>query len=161
MRRLVVASELAAPPEAVWAHAVSPEGVNHELGPWLRMRFPPGASDLARVPTGTPLGRCWILLGGLLPVEYDDLTLVEVEPGRRFLERSRLLSQRVWEHERCVEATPGGALLTDRLGFVPRLAGLGALHAVLFRAVFRWRHARLRRRFGGRPAWPGSGGRPA
>ncbi len=44
------------------------------------------------VEVGEPLGRSWILLGGLIPVDFDDLRLVELEPGRRFLERSRTLT---------------------------------------------------------------------
>lgn len=152
-RRLVVASDLEAAPGVVWRHAISPEGVNHELGPLLRMTFPAHVEDLtAGWRPGEPLGRSWLRLGGALPVEFDDLAFVEVEPGRRFLERSRLLTQRLWEHERCVEPTAGGTRLTDRLAFVPRVGWLGPLHAVVFRAVFAWRHRRLRQRFGGRPA---------
>lgn len=153
LRRFAIASMLHAAPEAVWRHAASPEGVNHELGPWLRMTFPRGVDDLAADGPGAR-GRCWLLLGGVLPVEYDDLSFAEVEPGRRFLERSTLLSQRAWEHERVVEPAPGGARLTDRIAFAPRLRALGPAHALVFRAVFRWRHHRLRRRFGGRPAEP-------
>ncbi|MDX1648346.1 MAG: hypothetical protein R3263_00705 [Myxococcota bacterium] len=154
-----MASALDAPPEAVWRHAVSPEGVNHELGPWLRMTFPADVRDLAEgwrpEAPARRLGRCWLLLGGVLPVEYDDLVFAELEPGRRFLERSVLLSQRRWEHERCVGPAPEGTRLVDRVGFAPRLPLLGPVHAWVFRAVFRWRHHRLRRRFGGRPAHPG------
>ena len=62
-----------------------------------------------------PLGRSWILLGGVLPVDYDDLCLAELEPGRRFLERSRTLAFRVWQHERVVEPEGAGACgVTDR-----------------------------------------------
>ena len=64
------------------------------------------------------LGRSWILLGGLLPVDYDDLKLAELEPGRRFLERSRTLTFSVWQHERIVEPEgEGRCRVTDRLGF--------------------------------------------
>jgi len=149
LREFVVSSALAAAPEIVWAHAVSPRGVNRELRPLLRMTFPAQASDLtASWQPGQRLFRSWLLLGGLVPVEYDDLAFAEVEPGRRFLERSSLLSQRVWEHERIVQPAPPGCRLTDRLRFAPRVPGLSPLYTLLFKAVFRLRHRNLRRIFG-------------
>ena len=33
-----------------------------------------------------------------MPIDYDDLTFIELEPVRRFLERSPMLSQREWQH---------------------------------------------------------------
>lgn len=149
MGELTRSSVLRASPEAVWAHAMSPSGVNRELWPLLRMTFPIDVRDLAeRWRPGRVLFRSWILLLGILPVEYDDLAFAEVEPGRRFLERSTLLSQRLWEHERIVEAADGGTRLTDRVHFVPRVASLAPIHGAVFRAVFRLRHRNLRRLFG-------------
>jgi hypothetical protein len=146
---LEIRSELRASAEVVWRHAVSPAGVNRELRPLLRMTFPAEVSDFtAGWRPGEKRFRSWLLLGGVLPVEYDDLTFVEVEPGRRFLERSRLLTQRFWRHERIVEPLPGGCRLTDRLCFAPRLGFLGAPFALVFRAVFELRHHNLRRDFG-------------
>jgi len=145
----VVSSILSAKPDAVWRHAVSPSGVNHEFRPLLRMTFPAGIADLtAGWQPGKRVFRSWLLLGGLLPVDYDDVVFAEVEPGRRFLERSSLLSQRVWDHERRVESTSAGCRVTDRVRFQPRLAWLGALYGPLFKAVFRWRHRNLRGLFG-------------
>jgi ligand-binding SRPBCC domain-containing protein len=147
-RELRFSSSLDASPEIVWRHATRPDGVNRELRPLLRMTFPAGLDDLtASWRPGERLFRSWILLGGLLPVEYDDLALVEVEPGRRFLERSSLASQRVWEHERIVEPEGTGCRVTDRIRFVPRIPWLGPLHALAFRMVFRLRHRNLRRTF--------------
>lgn len=56
----------------VWRRVTSFDGINAELGPVLRMRTPPALRDatLATVPLGVPLGRAWILLFGVLPVEY-------------------------------------------------------------------------------------------
>jgi ligand-binding SRPBCC domain-containing protein len=85
-------------------------------------------------------------------VEYDDLTVVRLEPGRGFLERSSMLSLRVWEHERTLEAAPGGCLVTDRLRFEPRLPGTTGVARATVAFLFRHRHRRLRRRFGGTPA---------
>jgi hypothetical protein len=112
------------------------------------MTFPADVSDLTRSwQPGKRLFRSWLLLGGVLPVDYDDVSFSEVEPGRRFLERSSLLTQRVWEHERIIEPAPPGCRLTDRVRFVPRWAWLAPVYARLFEAVFRLRHRNLRRLF--------------
>jgi hypothetical protein len=101
------------------------------------------------VEVGASLGRSWILVGGLVPVDFDDLRLVELEPGRRFLERSRTLSFSVWQHERVVEPLgEGRCRLTDRLGFElrPALAwmpGAAGLARAIVAAIFRHRHRRL------------------
>jgi hypothetical protein len=103
--------------------------------------------DLGAVRAG-PLGRSWILLFGVLPVDYDDLCLEWVDPGRGFLERSTMLSQRLWEHERTIEPLPGGCELTDSVAWEPRLPLPGGLMRPLFGAFFRHRHRRHRARFG-------------
>jgi hypothetical protein len=94
------------------------------------------------------LFRSWILLAGILPVEYDDLAFEEVEPGYRFLERSSMFTQRIWEHERVIEPCPQGCRVTDRVYFEPRLPGIGAILTIIYKAVFRWRHRNLRSLFG-------------
>ncbi|MEO8091697.1 MAG: hypothetical protein ABI726_03175 [bacterium] len=148
-------SHLAAPAGKVWARAITPEGINHELGPWLRMTMPPGLRgatiDDARV--GERLGRGWLLLGGVLPVNYDDLCLAEVEPGRRFLERSSMLSLRVWQHERIVEpAAEEGCTVTDRLSLRLRrplawIPGADRIAAAIVGRLFAHRHRRLATHF--------------
>lgn len=113
------------------------------------MTFPAHVTDLSAAwEPGRRLFRSWLLLGGVVPIEYDDLTFVAVEPGRRFVERSSLLTQRVWEHERRIEPTPAGCRLTDRVRFAPRVAWLAPVFASVFHAVFRLRHHNLRRAFG-------------
>jgi hypothetical protein len=107
---------------------------------------------LAAVAVGERLCRSWVLLLGVLPVDYDDITLVRLDPPRGFLERSRMLSQSEWEHDRTIESADGGCLLTDRVRFQPRLPLPETLLLGLYGYIFRHRHRRLRRRFGGRPA---------
>jgi len=96
--RFAIRSTLSAAPDDVWRHVSSPEGVAYELRPIVKMTFPSHIVRLTpeTVPMGERLCRSWILLGGVVPVDYDDVTLVELEPGRRFLERSRMATQRVW-----------------------------------------------------------------
>jgi hypothetical protein len=153
MRRraeLRVQSRLEAEPQAVWERVMSAEGVNFEMAPLLRMTVPRGldALDLDSARPGR-LGRSWILLFGLIPVDYDDLGLERIEPGRGFVERSTMLSQRLWEHERTIEPLPsGGCTLTDRIAWESRLPLPGRLLRPLFGAFFRHRHRRLHRQFG-------------
>jgi hypothetical protein len=157
-------STLPVPAPEVWGRAVTPEGINDELRPLLRMTMPPNlrGKTIDEVEVGGPLGRSWILLGGLVPVDFDDLCLVELEPGRRFLERSRTLSFSVWQHERVVEPDGEGACrVTDRLGFELRpvvawIPGMASLARAIVAALFRHRHRRLARRYSG--ATPGVAG---
>ena len=149
-----IASRLEAAPEIVWARVSTVAGVNAELRPIARMTAPRGVDSLADVDValGQRLFRSWVLLFGLLPIDYDDLTLVRLEPGRGFHERSSMLSQRVWEHERTLVAEGCGCRVTDRLRFEPRTPiPAGAVERVV-RLLFQHRHRRLRRTFGGRPA---------
>ena len=141
------------PAAAVWERAVPEEGINDELAPILRMTMPEGLAGrtVDTVDVGVPLGRSWILLGRVLPVDYDDLCLVELEPGRRFLERSRTLAFSVWQHERIVEPEgEGRCRVTDRLGFVLKrgvawIPGVARLAAAVVAFLFRHRHRRLAR----------------
>ncbi len=143
-----LSSDLRAPPEEVWSHATHMRGVNREFFPLVRMSCP--VSD-GRLPSPPPLGqrlfRSWILLFGLLPIDYDDLTFAEFESGRRFLESSVMFSQKQWVHERLLTPTATGCRLTDSVRFTPRLRPLGALHLAVFRLAFHWRHRNLRRLF--------------
>jgi ligand-binding SRPBCC domain-containing protein len=139
-----VSSRLAAAPGDVWERVASIEGVNAELAPWVRMTLPEGAELRAG-----PLGRSWILLAGLLPIDYDDVVLESYAPGRGFRERSTLGSASAWWHDRTLLGLPGGGCrVVDEIRFTPRAAALGGLQAFLFEAMFRWRHHRLRRHFG-------------
>jgi ligand-binding SRPBCC domain-containing protein len=149
------ASHLDASVDAVWRHVTTPEGVNDELRPWMRMTVPAGwtGTGIDQVAPGTFLGRSWILLFGFVPFDFDDLTVAEVGPGH-FLERSRTLSARVWEHERTVTAADPGCEIRDRITFDSRFGPLAPAHAAVVRALFARRHARLRRRFGDRAAPP-------
>ena len=145
LREFQVSSVVPASPAEVWARVSTIEGINFELMPLARMTCPAEfvGLDPAGVRLGERLYRSWVLLLGLLPVEYDDLTLLRVEPGRGFLESSRMLSQRRWVHERTLEAVPGGCRVTDRIGFEPRLPAAARVFLRVFRLFFAHRHRRL------------------
>lgn len=143
---LSLTSRLAATSSAVWEHATSFDGINYELHPVVRMTAPRNLRRLqpGDITLGERIFRSWILLVGLVPFDYDDLTLVELEPGRRLLERSTMLSQRRWEHERTVEADgDGGCFVTDRLMFEPRVPPTRLVVEPVIGALFQHRHRRL------------------
>ena len=140
-------SELPAPADAVWRWLVSAEGISRELWPIMKMTMPRGVTsiaDLAIVP-GKPLFRSWILLGGILPIDRSDLTLLELHPGKGFVEESPMLSMKRWRHVRTLSPRDGITELTDRLTFEPRFAT--PLARWFIGVVFRHRHAVLRRHF--------------
>jgi hypothetical protein len=148
---VVQASRVPAPAGAVWARVTSIEGVNHELGPWLRMTVPRRARGLSLddLEPDRAAGRSWVLLGGVLPIDYDEVTIVERGPGMRFLERSPMGSMRFWEHERTVTPRGDGECeVRDRLTFEPRLPAAGRPARALVAGIFAHRHRRLGEWFG-------------
>jgi ligand-binding SRPBCC domain-containing protein len=156
VQRLQRSSLLAISAERMWERATTPAGINAELRPVLRMTMPRGLSGVKidEFPVGRTAGRSWILLGGVLPVDFDDLCLVEIEPPRRFLERSRTLTFSIWEHERLVEPDEDGCRVTDRLGFELRrglrsVPGAARIARAIVGALFSHRHRRLRSAHGG------------
>ncbi len=148
---LVFRSQLDASAPVVWRSVASVEGIAFELWPIARMTFPEEIAVLTEdtVPVGRRLCRSWILALGFIPIDYDDVTIHEFEPGRRFLERSPTLSQRPWIHERIVEPTDGGCVVTDRLEIHPRIPLMRSAIVRTVRLLFSHRHRRLVQRFGG------------
>ncbi len=143
-------SLLAAAADNVWQHAITMRGVNRELWPLARMSYPAEAATLSLTADqlGRPLFRSTIFLCGVLPVDYDRITIVEFERPRRFLERSTMLSQSTWQHERVVEPHGAGCRITDRVEATPRVGLLAPLHRAAFTAAFALRHRNLRKMFG-------------
>jgi ligand-binding SRPBCC domain-containing protein len=154
MRTLFLSSLVAAPADDVWRWVTSPAGINHELMPIFRMTIPRRMKGkvIDELPIAEAIGRSWLLLFGYVPVDFDDITIAEREDGRRFLEKSTMLSFSSWEHERTVTASEGGCEVTDRLTFrlrppLDRLPYAEAAAAMLVRSLFAHRHRRLVRWF--------------
>lgn len=122
--RVAFQSKLATSPAELWDWSTSVHGVDAEMGPVLKLDFPKGMTHIPRDGSGLgqPLGKCKFLLFGIVPVDLSRLTFVEVEPGRRFVEQSPLLSMKSWRHERIISADPDGTRVVDRLEFTPRFA---------------------------------------
>lgn len=138
--------EVAAPVAVVWERVVHPDGINHEMRPWMTMSMPRGAAGLTvdTVELGEPVGRAWLRLFGLVPFDFDHLTVAEVDPGTRFLERSTMLSMRTREHERTLTPVADGTVVHDRVTFRPRLPvpGLASILALVVDAFFQHRQRR-------------------
>jgi hypothetical protein len=89
-----------------------------------------------------------MLLFGVFPIDYDDVCIVEIGPGYRFLERSQMTSSSTWEHERIVaEATSSTCRITDRVRFTPRWLPLGPVLRWFVPRLFAHRHRQLKRRY--------------
>jgi hypothetical protein len=116
-----------APPAVVWERVASFEGVNDELMPIVRMTCPPEHRriDPATVPLGRPWFRSWLLLFGVLPIDWDHLQLVAIDPPHGFHEDSTMLSQR-----RVVPAGDARA----RVGGLRRVYGPHRVRAALSRS---------------------------
>jgi ligand-binding SRPBCC domain-containing protein len=141
-----------APADQVWARVVTPEGINDEVRPWMTMSMPRGAESLTvdNVPIGEPVGRAWLRLFGVVPFDYDRLTIAELVRGRSFDEQSTMMSMRRWRHERSVSPDGNGkAVVHDRITFQLRapLRPLTPIVAASLRALFGHRHRRLQRHF--------------
>lgn len=151
---LTFTTDLRAGADAVWARAITPDGINDELRPVLRMTIPAGGLDLDAAALALParLGRSWLLLGRVLPVDYDDLVIEELSDGH-FLERSQMATLRPWVHERTVTPLAGGCRVTDQLTFalrppLNRVPGARRLAELIVATLFRHRHRRLVQHWG-------------
>lgn len=145
-------STLPLPADVVWDRVTTPAGIRHELRPILTMTMPPGLRGRTLADAdhlvGRPLGKAWLLLLGVLPVDFDDMTLAEVGE-RRFHERSQMLLLPSWQHEREVVPVGNGCEVTDRLTFDARLRVLEPLARRVVELLFAHRHRRLTRWAGG------------
>lgn len=146
-------SDLVAEPEAVWSVVSTMDGVNHELGPFLRMTHPADRSALdgSDVPLGEVLFRSWLLAGGVIPFDRHALRLRSLQPGAGFVEESSSWLQRRWRHERTIASLPGGGCrVTDALTIEPRIGVARPVVQAIVGRLFSHRHRRLVARFGAR-----------
>jgi ligand-binding SRPBCC domain-containing protein len=143
-------STLPAPRETVWQWITSWAGIRRETMPIFALTAPRGMRSIAEVQVvpGQRLFRSYLLYGGLLPLDYIDLTVIELTPGHGFTERSPMASLKLWQHQRQILDAPGGAVrVVDTLTFLPRF--LPGLTRWFVSRLFQHRHAVLRRAFHG------------
>ena len=145
-------SRLRASAADVWTAATSMDRINREMAPWLRMTYPSEAAGLTldspEVRLGEPLFTSYVLFLGVLPVERMLVTLTALEPGRRFVEQSRMLFIRSWRHERTIAPDGDGCVVTDQLTVEPPLPIFTPLVGAIVEAFFGHRHRQLRAFFG-------------
>lgn len=141
-------SRLRTPAPEVWHAAMSLAGINAEAMPVFRMTAPPGVRGMvdAEFVPGQMLFRSRVLAFGLIPYDWTELTLVEFEPGRRFVEQSRMGSMRSWQHIRTIDPLGDGCVVTDELRFEPKWPR--PIARLMIGIAFRNRHRQLKRRFG-------------
>ncbi len=146
------ATRLAAPAERVWRHATTLDGINRELAPWMSMSAPPDLDGLSldddRVVLGEPLFASRVRLLRVLPMETMQVTLVELDRGRRFVEQSPMRTMRTWRHQREVEPDGAGCRLRDTITFEPRIGAAARPLGRLLEAFFGHRHRKLVALFG-------------
>jgi len=145
-------SKLLAPTERVWEWITSVEGISAEMWPLFCMTFPKGIRSLSdlQIKPGVRMFRSFVFLFGVLPIDYSDMTLLELDTGQGFIEQSPMGSMRLWRHERQIvpcPSDPEAVLLVDQLTFSPRMAR--RLVAWFIRRVFTHRHTVLKANLGG------------
>lgn len=133
----------------LWRRVTTSEGINDEMMPFLSMTLPREhrSATMATIPIGSPAGRAPLRLFGLLPIDVDMLTITEMEAESHFQECSWMLSMKRWEHRRTLTDDHGATVVTDTVGFEPRLP---LAHHVMIRVLplfFEHRHRRLERYF--------------
>ena len=144
-------SKLSASHERVWKWITSFDEISAEMWPFFRMTAPKQIRSIEDVcvKLGTPLFRSYVFLFGFLPIDYSDITLIELQRGQGFVEQSHMGSMKLWRHERRIlsdPAEPSAVLLVDKLTFQPRFAT--GVVSWFIRRVFEHRHAVLRAKLG-------------
>jgi ligand-binding SRPBCC domain-containing protein len=140
-------SELKESPDNMWKWITSSEGLNHELFPILHMSSLSNFStkNLDTIELGVPITRSWLLLFGLLPIGFSELTLVELNVGERFIEQSKMSFMKSWRHERIIIPHGAGTIIRDVLTYEPIISN--QLCTFFIKLLFRNRHKKLRNRF--------------
>lgn len=146
-------SEIDCPIERVWDHVTTQEGINDEMGPYLKMTMPRQfkGQSIADVAPGTHIGKSLLLLFGILPCGFDDITITRIDPGRMFLEESTMTGMRIWVHHRTLEPVGDKTIVTDEIILAPqapmgRVPGWGRVITRVLSAFFTHRHRKLNRR---------------
>jgi ligand-binding SRPBCC domain-containing protein len=139
-------SRLHSSAERVWEWITSIDEISAEMWPYFRMSVPRGVRSITdlEIKLGDPMFRSYIFLFGFLPIDFSDMTLVELDSGRGFIEQSPMGSMKLWRHKRRIVPSDSEAvLLIDELTFQPRMAP--RLVAWFIKHVFTHRHEVLRK----------------
>jgi ligand-binding SRPBCC domain-containing protein len=137
----------------VWRRVTTQEGINDEMNPYMKMTMPRQfrGKSIADVTPGTRIGKSLLLLFGIIPFGFDDITIAKIETGRMFREESAMTGMRIWVHHRTLEPKGEKTILTDEITLAPQapmslIPGWGRLLSTILSAFFTHRHRRLSRR---------------
>ena len=120
-------SKLRTDREKLWTWISSVKGISKELWPLVKMTVPPEVLSIENLPfkPGVKVFRSYLLLGGLIPFDYWDLTLTELTANYGFVENSTIGLMQHWRYERIISEHPTDTqmmILTDQMEFAPRFA---------------------------------------
>ncbi len=81
-------SKLRAPRERVWEWITSVNGISAEMWPIFRMTAPKNFSSLSDlvIEPCVRMFRSYVFLFGILPIDYSDMTLLELDVGQGLIE---------------------------------------------------------------------------
>lgn len=140
-RRILVASRLHTPASMVWPRVGQSNGTAHELGPWIRMRWPEALPF-----EGTHV--TWVRFLGFIPLDRFTGTLAAFERGERLaVDGHSLWFRRLSVERRLVAVGRLHSKVIDAMTYDTRLPWSG-IDAWLLR-LFIYRHHRLQQTYGG------------
>ncbi|OBB88815.1 hypothetical protein [Mycolicibacterium peregrinum] len=149
-------SEIDCPVDQVWERVTTQEGINDEMGPYLKMTMPRQfrGRSIADVTPGTRIGKSFLLLFGIVPFGFDDITIARIDSGRMFREESIMTGMRIWVHHRTLEPAGNKTIVTDEITLAPQapmglIPGWGKVMSRVLSAFFSHRHRRLNRTLAG------------
>jgi hypothetical protein len=152
MNAFSVRSRLAVSPDRFARHASTLRGVNNELFPlaWMLASRQWSRRPIDQWPIGSHLFSSWVFLLLCIPADIHRFGLLEAS-SRGFSEKSESLWLQSWCHDREWAGVEGVTIVHDSIRFEARLRLVEPLLAPLYRAIFRNRHRRLRKKFGCAP----------
>lgn len=147
-----VRSEIVGSVEDISCELLNMGGVNYELFPFLRMTAPFDWSNksLTTWPTDTHIFNSVILLFGLLPVDFHRFKFSKVWDSG-FKEASSSLVNREWKHERTIVQQGEYCAIQDVVEYVPKISFLGKIMKPVYKAIFGYRHKRLKTKYAAEP----------
>lgn len=139
-------SHLRATPEQVWDSITSLAGLTFEMMPLMRLTAPKGFKTLSDIYPRKTDFRSWVLLFGILPIDYTNLQLKSLTPLKGFVEESNMASMQYWHHERkIVVVSETETSVIDELTFEP--LRFKKLSGFIIKKFFEHRHSRLTEKF--------------
>lgn len=148
MFTLTFESKLTKSREEIWTWITSTKGISAEMWPLLRMTFPKHNHNLVDIEVipGARLFRSYLFLFTVLPIDFLDLTLLELRDKQGFVEQSTMGLIKSWRHERFIESRSSeneDLFIVDRLSFEPRFGGV--IVKWIIKILFKHRHKVLRK----------------